>query len=98
MTNTRDRQPTTPSQSTSTSTPFGISRIRERAGSVLSLGTRRRKGSVDDAAGGGTPKSSRVRAQRERDVNEEEEEDRQEGFASGFGSGQGIEPPMEPRV
>jgi hypothetical protein len=89
------------SNQTPSTPPFGISKIRERAGSVLSLRSKRErtntnatKSSVED--GTSTPKSGRFR-ERERDLAEGDEGDR-EGMGSSFGTGQLLAPPEIPRV
>lgn len=73
--------------------PFGMSRLRERAGSILS---RKRAGTA--GTNSSDPSMPRARVHRERDIDEGEQRDREEGFGSGIGTGSMMAPPEVPRV
>ncbi|ORY23821.1 putative phospholipid-translocating ATPase [Naematelia encephala] len=87
-------------RSSSGTTPFGMSRLRERAGSMLSprkrSGTQATKGSETDSSV--APESPRRSRFSRRPGNEQDEANRQMGYGMEMGAGQNIAPPEPPRV
>ena len=79
------------------STPFGMSRLRERAGTILSR--KRASTAGTNNSDPSTPGArNTVHAQRERDIEESEQQDREEGYGRSLGAGQLFAPPEPPRA
>jgi len=83
------------------STPFGISKIRERAGSLLGrkrTGTGGTSNSDPSTPGKEGGRFRNAQRERERDIEEVDQRERQEGYGRSLGAGQNFAPPEVPRV